>query len=208
LGKLNKELGTATADSDLAFSFQVEENLVEILDKFHKKNLDAPESEKDPLPYFLDAYATTERTYGASPVQVQVEYTLTETGEKRLKVVSALLPISISRSIAEEKINSTVVSLVAIQRAANMAQKGNYTEARVELVSFVRLLQRTMKTVEHQDDYMGYIVQAEKLDQFMRESQTQASVLDNKPVASRDDAAAQAMFKMKAVSVDAYRKRK
>jgi hypothetical protein len=42
-----------------------------------------------------------------------------------------------------------------------MVLKGKYSDARINLVSIQRLLQRAMKQVNHQKDYLSYIVQAE-----------------------------------------------
>lgn len=79
------------------------------------------------------------------------------------------------------------------------------------MVSTQRLLQMAMKSVKHQRDYLSYIVQAEKLDQFMREAQVQQQFLSgNSSVGSgaRDDAAAKAMYQMKSVSLNAFNNRK
>lgn len=70
-------------------------------------------------------------------------------------------PVTLEREKAENDVDSTVCALQAIHESARMAQQGNYTDARINLVSTQRLLQRTMKTPKHQKDYMSYIVQAE-----------------------------------------------
>lgn len=44
---------------------------------------------------------------------------------------------------------------------------GTYDDARVNLVSVQRLLQRAMKTSKHQRDYLSYIVQAEVRDYWL-----------------------------------------
>jgi len=108
----------------------------------------------------------------------------------------------------QSNINSTVVCLEAIQESARMAQKGDYKDARIHLISTQRLLQRAMQNGKHQRDYLSYIVQAEKLDQFMRESQAQAQLLgfaqDGK---DRDDASSKAMYQMKSVSTKKFNAR-
>lgn len=84
---------------------------------------------------------------------------------------------------------------------------GSYKEARINLVSVQRLLQRIMKSSKHQKDYLSYVVQAEKLDGFMREAQQQEQVF-GKSTKDRDDAASKAMYQMKSVSVTTFNNRK
>ena len=115
------------------------------------------------------------------------------------------------RDVAEELIDSESASLAAIHHAAGLAQSGEYVEARCALIGTHRLLQRTMSTSAHQQAYLRFVVQAEKLDGFMRESQASEQVFGycSKSVrkATRDDAAAQAMYKMKSVTSHAFRAR-
>jgi len=206
--KTTRELGSATAESDITASFELDEISLKHLQEYNKKVIENETDTPVPLPPFLAQRKSDTAPLGALPIQIQVEYVKPVTKEKVLKVYTSSRPISLNRIEVEEKINSTVVALNAIQRAATMAQKSLYNDARIELVSIVRLLQRSMKTVQNQNDYMGYIVQAEKLDQFMREAQQQQSVMGSKVNTQRDDAASQAMYKMKSVSAKALSEKK
>jgi len=145
--------------------------------------------------------------YTDDPFQIQIEYTKSN-GEKWLRVVTSSKGLTLSRDTAEESVNTTPICLTAIQNSARLAQIGNYTDARINLVSVQRLLQRTMKTSQNQKDYLSFIVQAEKLDQFMRETQQQDKVFGATGGAKRDDSASKAMYQMKNVSVEAFHSHK
>jgi hypothetical protein len=200
LSKVTKEIGTVTDETDLTFSIDWSEEAKAMLEKYHASSKEENKEERKE-----DSLIQNFINKGL-PVQIRLMYTRM-TGEKYIKVVTAQRPITMDRDKAENDIDSTVVSLQAIHESAKMAQQGNYTDARINLVSVQRLLQRAMKTPKHQKDYMSYIVQAEKLDQFMRESQQQQSVLGSR-AKDRDDDAAKSMFQMKSVSVKAFNERR
>lgn len=69
-----------------------------------------------------------------------------------------------------------------------------------------------MKSQKHQKDYISYVVQAEKLDQFMREAQQHESVFgvqgESARKERRDDDSSKAMFQMKNVSVRTFNERR
>jgi hypothetical protein len=196
LSKLTREIGNVTDETDLTFSFDWSEEAR----KMFEKSAATKEDERKE-----DSLIQTFLTKGV-PVQVKMQYTKM-TGEKYIKVITMLRPVTMARDKAESDVDSTVLALQAIHESAKMAQLGNYNDARVNLVSVQRLLQRIMKTPKHQKDYMSYIVQAEKLDQFMRESQQQQAVLGSSAKA-RDDDAAKSMFQMKSVSIKAFNERR
>eukprot|EP00727_Mastigamoeba_balamuthi_P000800 m51a1_g10717 putative actin (1113) ;mRNA; r:219305-223208 len=135
------------------------------------------------------------------PVQVQYRFT-SSAGCKCCFVHSARMGVTQERGAAEAAIDSAAVAVQAVQESARLAQLGEYARARVNLVSVQRLLQRAMRTAQHQRDYLAFVVQAEKLDQFMREAQAQTAVFGGS--AARDDEASKAMFQMKSVSVKAF----
>jgi hypothetical protein len=144
------------------------------------------------------------------PIQVQLQYTK-PSGQSFTKAITALLPLCTVRDDAEAAVDSTAISLAAIHESARMAQTGQYTDARINLLSVQRLLQRGMKTPLHQRNYMSFIVQAEKLDGFMREAQQQDLIFGSKNEGdrgkSRDDEASKAIFQMKSVSVSNFNKK-
>jgi len=136
------------------------------------------------------------------PLQLQLRYTRPD-GEEILQVFTAQSPVSSKRDEAEADVASTCIGLGGIHRAARLAQRGEYRAARVELISTCRLLQRAMRTVEHQESYLSFIVQAEKLDGFMRERESQEKIFgsDSGGQRGRDDDASRSMYQMKTLSI-------
>jgi len=179
------DIGNATKDSDVSTSYALSDSTLRLL---QKKFLEDEEVE---IPQYI-------------PFQVQVSYSLLN-GEKRLRVINSKQLLTVDRSEAEGNIRSDVVALNAIHNAARLAQLGDYNKARVELVSVQRLLQRGMESTEHQRNYISYIVQAENLDQFMREAQRQLEVFGAS--SKRDDDASKSMFQMKSLSLTIFNNR-
>jgi len=115
------------------------------------------------------------------------------------------------------------VAISSVRFAACQAQGGAYLAARATLISTQRLLQRAMchnaaaaevsllTATAIQEAYLSFIVQAEKLDQFMRELQMKETVFGQVAASDRgkerDDAASQAMYKMKNLSTADFRRR-
>jgi actin len=176
---LVRQQGNITNQSDLALSFECSEEF--------RDRIKAAESAGDKSEIRL-------------PIQVQLHYIDTEQ-RKLTKVFSLEAPLTAKRELAEESLDSTVIALTAIQSSAKVAQSGQYDPARIQLVSVMRLLQRTMHTPLHQMDYLSYVVQAEKLDGVMRE----ASALGRRE--DRDDDAAKKLFQMKSVPVSTFKNR-
>jgi len=117
-------------------------------------------------------------------------------GAQVLRIISKNLTVTGDRELMENSINSALVAMAAVQRSAELAQKGEYKSARINLISTQRLLQRGMHSRASQREYINFIVQAEKLDGFMRQAQAQEAVLgENK--AMRDDSAAKNIVQMK-----------
>jgi hypothetical protein len=140
---------------------------------------------------------------GKVPLQVQLRYTR-PSGERVLQVLMHQQPITASRDEAEADVNGVCIALHGIHVAARLAQQGNYRTARVQLISTCRLLQRGMQTLAHQEAYLSYIVQAEKLDGFMREQESQEQIFgtDRSAKRGRDDDASRSMYQMKNLSVE------
>jgi len=139
------------------------------------------------------------------PVQLQLRYTR-PSGEEVLQVLTARRPATSCRDTAEGDIDGTCVGLAGIHAAARLAQDGQYRSARVQLISTCRLLQRAMRTPRHQEAYLSFVVQAEKLDGFMRERESQEQVFGGERSAQRgrDDDASRSMYQMKSLSVEEF----
>merc|ERR1712032_76295 len=135
-------------------------------------------------------------------LQLQLRYARAD-GEEVLQVCTVRPPVSSSREQAESDINGTCVALAGIHTAARRAQQGDYKTARVHLISTCRLIQRAMRTLAHQESYLSFIVQAEKLDGFMRERECQEQIFgaDGSSQRGRDDDASRSMYQMKSLSV-------
>jgi len=201
----NLVLGSVTDETDIGFMFDWRQSFrQEFEKKYETLDFDASKTLADVLPS------------GKIVFQAQLDY-LDASGQKTKKVITCEAPVKHLREEVEKDINSTVIAVCAIQHAAKLAQLGNYDEARIHLVSTQRLLQRGMKTTRHQKDYMSYIVQAEKLDQFMREAQQYEAMVksDRKSLtasaeirkAERDDDASKSIFQMKALNVKTFNER-
>eukprot|EP00930_Biecheleria_cincta_P052686 TRINITY_DN3797_c0_g1_i2.p1 TRINITY_DN3797_c0_g1~~TRINITY_DN3797_c0_g1_i2.p1 ORF type:complete len:1298 (+),score=257.87 TRINITY_DN3797_c0_g1_i2:313-3894(+) len=143
------------------------------------------------------------RTDPSVPVQLQLRY-MRPDGEEVLQVFTARPPVCSKRDEAEADVDGACIGLSGIHHAARLAQRGEYRSARVELISTCRLLQRAMRTVKHQESYLSFIVQAEKLDGFMRERESQEKIFGSGSAGQqhgRDDDASRSMYQMKSLSV-------
>lgn len=139
-------------------------------------------------------------------MQVQLQYMRPKNGGEVLQVLTIRPRVTSQRDEAEADINSMCVGLSAIHRSACLAQQGEYRSARVELISTCRLLQRSMHTTTHQEMYIAFIKQAEKLDGFMRERESQDAVFGSSASTNRgrDDDASRSMYQMKGLSAAEY----
>jgi len=114
------------------------------------------------------------------------------------------LPVTTDRAVAEASVRADALALRGIHAAAALAQDGQYRAARVRMLSTQRLLERSMKTPAQQRAYLGFIVQAEALDGFMREAEQQAAVF-GASAERRDDDAARSVFSTKALGLEDLR---
>ncbi len=129
-------------------------------------------------------------------------------------ITSDRIAISTKREEVESKVNSSVVGLAAVHEAARLAQEGHYEEARIHLISVQRVLQRSMKTLRHEKDYFSFIVQAEKLDQFMREAVASSNSgptnlrasLEDSALLNRDDDASKSIYQLKNLALADFHK--
>jgi len=137
------------------------------------------------------------------PIQIQLKYKLAN-GEERLRILSTYKACTADREAAETALHGATVSISAVQHSARLAQMGQYERARIHMISVLRLLQRSMNatpTHEQQEAYLNFIVQAEKLDQFMREAKQQEDVLGSDTDSrNRDDEASKSMYQMKGLN--------
>ena len=149
---LNVDLGNISIDTDLTFGLATTASC-------HPRLQHGIEAVRVLSPAVAGAVTT-------ATLVIELQYTQGD-GEAVTKTLERTFALVADRAEAESDINSEVVSLAAIHKSAALAQAGRYMDARVHLVSTQRLLQRAMHNRGHQEDYMRFIVQAEKLDQFM-----------------------------------------
>jgi hypothetical protein len=181
-----RKLGSATARSDLTLELKLGGLMEEQLRTL------AP-VQGDGAPLFV-------------PLQVQLRYTRPD-GAQVLQVFTSQVPCSARREEAEADIDGAVVGLGGLHGAARLAQQGAYRAARALLISTCRLLQRAMYKLAHQESYLSFIVQAEKLDGFMRERELQDKILGataNSALRGRDDDASRSMYNMKSLSMEEF----
>eukprot|EP01125_Pyxidicula_operculata_P008162 TRINITY_DN275_c0_g2_i1.p1 TRINITY_DN275_c0_g2~~TRINITY_DN275_c0_g2_i1.p1 ORF type:complete len:1179 (+),score=388.10 TRINITY_DN275_c0_g2_i1:39-3575(+) len=165
-----REYGNVTTDTDLTFAFRPRK-LYDDLEEEERKSI---------------------------PIQVQISYSRPD-GAKIERIITRLLPATFDRDEMEKKIKGSIISMRAIHYSAELAQKGDYKEARINLISAMRLLQRGMHSRQTQKEYINFIVQSEKLDGFMRHAQAQEQVF-GRAFADRDDSAAKNIVQMKQAS--------
>jgi len=133
--------------------------------------------------------------------QAAIEYV--KPGGKYVRIISQSIPVTIDSEEMEKTGKCEIIGMKAVHDSAKIAQKGNYQEARMNLISNMRLLQRCMKTKQQQSQYIKFIKQAERLDGFMREAQHKQKILGSKGLresqSKRDDSAAKNIIVMKTV---------
>eukprot|EP01127_Copromyxa_protea_P023157 TRINITY_DN8600_c0_g1_i2.p1 TRINITY_DN8600_c0_g1~~TRINITY_DN8600_c0_g1_i2.p1 ORF type:complete len:1155 (-),score=243.02 TRINITY_DN8600_c0_g1_i2:30-3494(-) len=134
--------------------------------------------------------------------QAQLTYSRPD-GAKIRRVLTKKLEFTNDREKMEAQLNSAVVALQAVQHSAALAQRGEYKEARINLISKMRLLQQGMKSKKNQKEYINFVIQGEKLDGFIRQVLAQSDVI-GKPLAGVDDSAAKNIVQMKQASISMF----
>lgn len=165
-----KEIGNCTSDTDLTFAFKIR---------------DPQMTPIETLPRMI-------------PIQTQLTFSRSD-GAKIVRVITKSYPVLGDRDKIERDLNAAIVAMRGVQHAATLAQCGNFQEARTTLISTQRLLQNGMTSLKSQREYINFIVQAEKLDGFMRQAQAQQSVLQGISVINdgKDDSAQKNIVQMK-----------
>merc|ERR1711991_830753 len=104
-----------------------------------------------------------------------------------LRVVSQIVPVTASRVKAEKSLVGSIAALHTLHTAAAHAQNGKYLEARLEIISGIRLLQRGMRSdLEYQTAYCKFVKLADKLDAFVRVAIQQEAFLEGGGEAAED----------------------
>jgi hypothetical protein len=61
------------------------------------------------------------------------------------------------------------ISIAALRSAAFVAENKAVEEARIQLISTQRLIQRAMRTIDDQKAYLAFVKHGERLDGYLRE---------------------------------------
>lgn len=168
-----REYGTVNADTDPTFAFEARKPIVA-------------------------AEAASQFMY----FQAQLTYSRPD-GAKVRRVLTKKLELTNDREKMENHLNSAIVALQAVQHSATMAQRGEYKEARINLISKMRLLQQGMKSKKNQKEYINFIIQGEKLDGFIRQVTAQDALM-GKTLTGTDDSAAKNIVQMKQASISMF----
>ncbi len=119
-----------------------------------------------------------EVAFAAPSVRFQVELEWSNSqGQRLLRLETVDAPVSEDRATLERRCHMAVPALAAIRRSAALASAGAYKDARIVLISALRLLQRGMRSKQAQREYVRFIKQGERLDGFMRELAQQAEMV-------------------------------
>jgi len=106
------------------------------------------------------------------PFQVQIHYTRLD-GAKCIRVMSKKQEVTEVREVAEENLNVGVIGLHSMQQTAKNIEEGDYTKARLKTITHQKLVKRALKskknkTKEDDDEYVSWMVEAEKMDTMIR----------------------------------------
>jgi hypothetical protein len=89
------------------------------------------------------------------PLQVQVHYTKMN-GIKCVRIISQAQPITRSRQTAEAEADVSLLGLHAMKHAAVVAQKGDYSKARLYSANARQVLSHAAKTPQQQAQFVSY----------------------------------------------------
>jgi len=139
------------------------------------------------------------------PFQAQIMYSRPD-GAQITRTITKMIPIHSNRDQVEgTNLQAGIIAMRAIQHSASLAQNRDYKSARANLISAMRVLQRCMKSRKQQREYINFIIQSEKLDGFMRQSQVQENLIgDGGQNELKDDSAAKNIVQMKQASYSLF----
>lgn len=149
--KVTREMGNVTASSEIFFEYEVNPGKV----NKHKglKSL---------------------------PFQVQIRYTKLN-GMKCMRVLSQSQLITTKRRVAEEDVRMDLLASNVAYQSANMAEQGNYEQARMNNVRCGRMMQRSANTSAQKSVYRNW---AKEMNDFDGSCQTQSTQLKSRMKAS------------------------
>jgi hypothetical protein len=114
------------------------------------------------------------------------------------RVVERTIGVSHSRKQLETTATMSLVGVAAVRRCAALAASGQVMDARITLISTLRLMQRGLRSQQAQRAYISFIVQGERLDGFMREM---LAMQETKVQLKKDDYVARNLVRAQGLSV-------
>ena len=136
-------------------------------------------------------------------MQSEIRWT-TPCGQEHVRVMTERLAASSDRATVEKESNLNYSAVCSLRESARLSQEDQVDEARVVLISTLRLLQRGMRSVESQATMLRFVRHAEQLDGWLREVQQRKEVEKLFQIAdetNRDDYAARNIIQAKSLSL-------
>jgi len=103
---------------------------------------------------------------------------------KCVRVMTKTQKITLDRDEAEKNINVEVFGLNAMRKGAQMAQQGDYTQARLQTYSAARCLNRNINSSEQKAAFTTWVDQVDRMDERLRDAQQREIVSMNSAVYS------------------------
>jgi hypothetical protein len=148
---------------------------------------------------FTDHFLSFEVDEGVQQVTFQLVVTWkTSSNQKWMRVLERTMDVESNRKKLETTANMQIVGVAAVRRAASLAATGQVMDARISLISALRLLQRGLRSKQAQRSYINFIIQGERLDGFMREMQAMA---ETKVALKKDDYVARNIVRAQGLSM-------
>jgi len=113
-----------------------------------------------------------------------------------IRVLNTTLKVTGDRTESEKECNVSILGLDAVQQAAKIAQSGNHSMARNQLLSVTKLLQRAATSNIQQEEYSNFISTSEDLDTTLLNLQTRKG--------SSDDATVKTLQRMKTIGINLF----
>lgn len=167
LGKgrvLKREVKAVTDDTQLGFEFQLNEK--------HRKDLKKLLQAENAAPFIF---------------QIQLEYTKPD-GSKCKRIMTKALDFSSSREDAVSAANVAVAGMVAVRRAARLAQAKKFEDAKDHLLAVHTMLQKGAKGDTQVEELANFTTYTAELEGELAKGQKTAKLSDN---------AAKVFFKMR-----------
>jgi hypothetical protein len=172
LSQVERDVGNVTSESSFTFEFGVR-----TAEEMAKLEIDT-------------------KNLKTLPFQLQIRYTKLN-GMKCMRVISKEQPVTYDKQLAEREANIDVLGLNCVQQAAKIAQKGDYTRARLHNFLHMQMLDRATSATTDESQRVKATVWGTKQGKFEKklnkvqiQEQAEGLFLDNDDEDDEDDEAA------------------